>query len=51
MGVSAHSQKVDVAAPWHEVGRHFGLVGLVVGDLPDRGEGLQRFTIGVRLLR
>jgi len=40
-------EEVDVAAPRREVGRHLDLIGLVVGDLPDRGERLEWFTLGI----
>ncbi|BCO37152.1 hypothetical protein JMUB5695_03486 [Mycobacterium heckeshornense] len=40
-------QEVDLASPRVEVGPDLRLVRLIVGDLPDGGEGLKRLTVGV----
>ena len=44
-------EKIDVAAKGLEVRRHLDPVGLVVDDLPDRGEGLQWLAVRIVGLR
>src|SRR4029453_6441987 len=44
-------QEIDVAAPWLEIRRQLELVRLVVDDLPDGGEGLQRLAVRIDGLR